>query len=126
MFFVFNKSKICAYLVSVGTVVILLMMGFYITSNNNTIQTSANEISNNINVKMINNIENNSKKYIISRCKRLIVPFIIWSFIYSIAQNNIEISTYKEIFKSLIKLSLGANSVQLYYIIVLLIFIIFS
>lgn len=62
MFFVFNKSKICAYLVSVGTVMVLLLMGFCITSNNDTLQTSANEISNNVNTNKVNNIENNLKK----------------------------------------------------------------
>ena len=59
MFFVFNKSKIYAYLVSIGTVMILLVMGFYISEDNKTIQTSGNDISNSINCNMFENIENN-------------------------------------------------------------------
>ena len=59
MFFVFNKSKIYAYLVSVGTVMILLVMGFYMTNENDTIQTSANETSNCIKSNMLENKENN-------------------------------------------------------------------
>ena len=54
MFFVFNKSKICSYLVSVGTVTVLLVMGFYISENNETMQTSSNIIEN-----LITNGENN-------------------------------------------------------------------
>ena len=59
MFFVLNKSKIYAYLISCGTVMILLVMGFYMTNGNDTIQTSANEISNFINFNNVENIENN-------------------------------------------------------------------
>ena len=58
MFFVFNKSKICSYLVSVGTVVVLLVMGFYISNNDETISTSSNSIENNVNEKVENNINN--------------------------------------------------------------------
>ncbi|MBP3255446.1 MAG: hypothetical protein J6M60_07350 [Clostridia bacterium] len=54
MFFIFNKSKICSYLVSVGTVAVLLVMGFYISENNETMQTSSNIVQDSL-----NNIENN-------------------------------------------------------------------
>lgn len=55
MFFVFNKSKIYSYLVSVGTVAILFVMAFYITNNRKeTIQTSSN-----LNEYGINEIKNN-------------------------------------------------------------------
>ena len=62
MFFVFNKSKIYSYLVSLGTVALLLVMGFYITNNKeNTIQTSANSISEKQN-NIINDLKNNIEK----------------------------------------------------------------
>ena len=40
MFIVFNKDKICSYLISLGTVVILFVMAFMITSND-VVQTAA-------------------------------------------------------------------------------------
>ena len=56
MFFVFNKSKIYSYLVSVGTVVILFVMAFYITnSREDTMQTSSNSNENFINILENNN-----------------------------------------------------------------------
>ena len=47
MFIVFNKSKISAYLISVGTVAFLFVMGFFIT-NQDSVQTGSNQIENNI------------------------------------------------------------------------------
>ncbi len=59
MFIVFNREKINSYLISIGTVVLLFVMGFFITDNNskevsaivneeqninNTIQNLKNEI----------------------------------------------------------------------------------
>lgn len=63
MFVVFNKEKINAYLISVGTVTLLLVMGFFIASKD-TIPTMANEqeIISNIELKTkekINIIKNN-------------------------------------------------------------------
>lgn len=51
MFLVFNKEKICAYLVSLGTVVVLFVMAIAITNRNEKLlQTSTNSIiANNIN-----------------------------------------------------------------------------
>lgn len=50
MFLVFNKEKICSYLVSLGTVAILFVMAIAITNRNEKlIETSANSIiANNI------------------------------------------------------------------------------
>lgn len=50
MFLVFNKEKICSYLVSLGTVAILFVMAIAITNRNESlIESSANAIiSNNI------------------------------------------------------------------------------
>ena len=47
MFIVFDKSKISAYLISVGTVAFLFVMAFFIT-NEDSIQTGTNQIENNI------------------------------------------------------------------------------
>lgn len=63
MFVVFNKEKINAYLISVGTVTLLFVMGFFIASKD-TIPTMANEqeIISNIELKTkekINIIKNN-------------------------------------------------------------------
>ena len=56
MFFVFNKSKIYSYLVSVGTVVILFVMAFYITNTReDSMQTSSNSNENFINILENNN-----------------------------------------------------------------------
>lgn len=50
MFVVFNKGKICSYLVSLGTVMILFVMALAITNRNEQlIETSTNSIiANNI------------------------------------------------------------------------------
>ena len=50
MFLVFNKEKICSYLVSLGTVAILFVMALAITNKNEElIETSTNSIiANNI------------------------------------------------------------------------------
>lgn len=50
MFLVFNKEKICSYLVSLGTVAILFVMAIAITNRNEELlETSANSIiANNI------------------------------------------------------------------------------
>lgn len=50
MFFVFNKEKICSYLVSLGTVAVLFVMAIAITNRNQElIETSTNSIiSNNL------------------------------------------------------------------------------
>ena len=58
MFIVFNKSKISAYLISVGTVAFLFVMGFFISSGN-TVQTAANEEKIGGNVFENENIETN-------------------------------------------------------------------
>lgn len=42
MFFVINKDKLFAYVVSVVTVVMLFMMAGIFMPNNNTIETSSN------------------------------------------------------------------------------------
>ena len=47
MFVVFDKSKINAYLISVGTVACLFVMAFFIT-NEDSVQTGANQIENNV------------------------------------------------------------------------------
>lgn len=53
MFLVFDKEKICSYLVSLGTVAILFVMAIAITNRNEElIQSSANAI-------ITNNLEKN-------------------------------------------------------------------
>ena len=66
MFVVFNKEKINSYLISMGTVIFLFVMGFCITSKE-SVPTMANEqeIINEIELKTeekINNIKNNEKQ----------------------------------------------------------------
>lgn len=56
MFLVFNKEKICAYLVSVITVCALFFIAS--TTTNKTIETSSNTINNN--EIMANNINMNN------------------------------------------------------------------
>ncbi len=59
MFMVFSKEKILSYLVSLGTVALLFVMSFAITTRNNEIlETSANTITMN---KSINNEVNTIK-----------------------------------------------------------------
>lgn len=41
MFIVFNKSKIKSYLISLGTVITLFVMAFFIMEDNNTVTTAA-------------------------------------------------------------------------------------
>lgn len=49
MFIVFNKQKIYSYLIALGTVIILFMFAFSITSNTeNVLQTSTNAQTNNM------------------------------------------------------------------------------
>lgn len=62
-------------------------------------------------------IKKNCKEFYIKKVKRLLIPFFIWSLFYTLLKliNHDNIS----IFKELIKFLIGANSAQLYYIIVL-------
>lgn len=62
MFFVVNKEKLYAYIVSVFTVVMLLVMASVLMPNNNTVETSANiqrnvimKETNNENINIVNN-----------------------------------------------------------------------
>lgn len=68
MFMVFSKDKILSYLVSLGTVTLLFVMSFAITTRNNEVlETSANAISmnqTNINNESVNNINNTTKNQI--------------------------------------------------------------
>lgn len=41
MFIVFNKSKIKSYLISLGTVITLFVMAFFIMEDNSSVETSA-------------------------------------------------------------------------------------
>ena len=46
MFFVFNKRKINSYLISIGTVIMLLAVSMFVNNKmNSTIETSAEAIS---------------------------------------------------------------------------------
>ena len=59
MFLIFNKEKINSYLISVGTVVFLLVIGLFLGSNK-TVETSTNQIYlNDNNVILERNIKNN-------------------------------------------------------------------
>ena len=58
MFYVVNKQKICTYLVSLITVVILFCVAGAIGNENKTVQTSAG----NEKLLPIYNVENNEKK----------------------------------------------------------------
>ena len=60
-----------------------------------------------------------SRSYVISRAKRLLTPFLVWSTIYSLISiilNNRDFN----MFKFIAKLLLGLSSGQLYYILVLI------
>lgn len=60
-----------------------------------------------------------SRSYVISRSKRLLIPFIVWSTVYSfisIILNNGDFN----VFKFIAKLFFGLSSAQLYYILVLM------
>ncbi len=67
MFLVFNKEKICAYLVSLGTVVVLFVMAIAITNRNEKLlETSTNSIiANNINQNEYNIYSEQSEKNIL-------------------------------------------------------------
>lgn len=65
-------------------------------------------------------IENNPRQYLIKRLKRLYIPFIVYSILYSVINNNISFVTAREAIKSIFKILLGTSSAQLYYIIILL------
>ena len=56
MFIIFDKSQITSYFISIGTVVFLFVLAFFITKNPDTVETVANEQI------CINNIENNILK----------------------------------------------------------------
>lgn len=59
MFLVFNKEKICSYLVSLGTVAILFVMALAITNKNEElIETSTNSIIANNIIQNEYNIDN--------------------------------------------------------------------
>lgn len=58
MFYIVNKQKICTYLVSLITVVILFCVAGAIGNENKTVQTSAG----NEKLLPIYNVENNEKK----------------------------------------------------------------
>ena len=48
MFFVFNKDKINAYLISIGTVIGLFVIAFFVGSSSKVVETSSkNEVNNN-------------------------------------------------------------------------------
>lgn len=64
MFMVFNRDKIKSYIVSLGTVVILFIMCFFITNNEtNILETSVNTYTSNI-VNNTSNETNNTNNYI--------------------------------------------------------------
>ncbi len=75
MFMVFSKEKILSYLISLGTVALLFVMSFAMTTNNNEIletsanTTSTNQITNNESCnnrslnQVINNINCNEQTY---------------------------------------------------------------
>ncbi|MBR1802819.1 MAG: hypothetical protein IJ777_02465 [Clostridia bacterium] len=44
MFLVFNKQKIASYLIAFSTVVLLFMVAFATTNQQNTVVTSANQV----------------------------------------------------------------------------------
>ena len=54
MFIVFSKQKIYSYLVALGTVAVLFVVGFTVTGSD-TVQTSGNIEKNNIVINQINN-----------------------------------------------------------------------
>ena len=49
MFFIVNKDKIYAYVVSILTVVILFFTSYFINSNNSDTETTSTNIENNTN-----------------------------------------------------------------------------
>ena len=64
MFVVFNKGKICSYLVSLGTVMVLFVMAIAITNRNEKlIETSTNLIIENNIAKNEYNIDRLQKCY---------------------------------------------------------------
>lgn len=66
----------------------------------------------------IQTMERDSRSYVISRFKRLLIPFIVWSTIYSFI-NIIIYNGDFNLFRFVVKLILGLSSGQLYYILVL-------
>lgn len=60
MFIVFNKQKIYSYLVALSTVVILFVIAFAVTNQeDSTLQTSTNAENSNIVTNQVNNINLN-------------------------------------------------------------------
>ncbi len=61
MFIVFNKQKIYSYLIALSTVVILFVITFAVTNNqNNIVQTSTNLQENNIIENQVNKVTQNT------------------------------------------------------------------
>lgn len=62
MFIVFNKQKIYSYLVALSTVVILFVIAFAVTNQeDSTLQTSTNVENTNIVTNQVNNINVNQE-----------------------------------------------------------------
>lgn len=59
MIFLFNKAKICSYLVALSTVIALFLVATNIDKNNITIQTWAHNKSEN---NVINNLKSNENQ----------------------------------------------------------------
>ena len=64
-------------------------------------------------------IKKDSRSYVISRFKRLLIPFLVWSTIYSFINIIINNEDFN-LFRYVVKLILGLSSGQLYYILVLI------
>ena len=71
MFFVFNKDKITAYVVTVFTVIVLFMAASFFKNTEESVPTSVNEIKTNIinnNILENNVIENNDVEQKLNNC----------------------------------------------------------
>ena len=62
MFFVVNREKLYAYIVSIATVVMLFIMAGVLTPDNDTMEASANIQENIVMQKQINDNTNNSNE----------------------------------------------------------------
>lgn len=67
----------------------------------------------------IDRMKNDKIEYVISRAKRLLIPFLVWSSFYTIV-NVVRADGNVNILNTIIKLFLGRSSAPLYFILVLI------
>lgn len=78
------------------------------------------------NLTNINKVKSNTKKYLIKRIANLYTPFIFYSLFYTLINKGYDFSNGVNAIKSVLKVLIGSNSAQLYFIIILIIYTLIS